>query len=320
MKTYNNTRNAIFGELYEIALSDPNVVILAGDVDTFMAKEFKEKIPKQFFNVGVAEQNTICVAAGLALSGKHVFIFSIANFITLRCYEQIKIDICCMELPVTILGTGTGYAYSTDGPTHYMTENVSIMRALPNMTIWCPSDYVMTASTVHLAYQTKGPSCILFDKGPFAQIYNQNNYNFSDGLSVLKPGKDVTIITTGIMTSQGLILVDELKKHGISAGLIDLYRLKPVNKKLLIEKVKSSKRIVTIEEHTVIGGLGSIVNEILAENGVSVPIKILGIPDICRREAGSREMLRSLDGLDISGLSKAILEWCKSGENKQNNA
>ena len=311
MKTYFNTRDAIFGELYEIAKNDPSVVVLSGDAPAFIFKEFKKNLPKQFFNVGVAEQNTISVAAGLALSGKHVFVYGLSNFITLRCYEQIKIDICCMELPVTILGTGLGYAYSSDGPTHYMTENISIMRALPNMTIWCPSDYTMAASMIHLAYQKNGPGFIFFDKGQFPILYDKDNYNFTGGVSLLKKGRDLTIIGTGTMTGYCLNLIDELKKNEIDAGLVDLYRLKPVNKKLLIELINSSTRIVTLEEHTISGGLGSIVNEVLAENEISIPIKIMGIPDVCRREAGSREGLRSLDGLDIPTLSKKILEWCK---------
>lgn len=308
-KIYNDARDAAFQELYEIALRDPNVVVLSVDTGVLMFKEFKKNIPKQFFNVGVAEQNAISVAAGLALIGRHVFVFGIANFVTLRCYEQIKIDICCMKLPVTILGMGTGYTYSTDGPTHHMTENVSIMRALPGMTIWYPSDYTMIASVVHLAYKTPGPSCMLFDKGPFTHIYDDSNHNFFDGLAVLKPGKDLTIVATGIMVSQALKLVDELKKHGIQAGLIDLYRLKPVNKRLLIDAVKASKRIITLEEHTVLGGLGSVVREILADNRILIPIKVFGIPDKYRDEVGSRKMLRSLDGLDVPGISKTILEW-----------
>lgn len=308
-KIYNDARDATFQELYEIALRDPNVVVLSADTGALMFKEFKRNIPKQFFNVGIAEQNAISVAAGLAVTGKHVFVFGIANFVTLRCYEQIKIDICCMKLPVTILGMGTGYAYSVDGPTHHMTENVSIMRALPDMTIWCPSDYTMIASVIHLAYKTPGPSCIFFDKGPFTHIYDNSKHNFCDGLAVLKPGKDLTIVATGIMMSQAIKLVDELEKHGIQAGLVDLYRLKPVNKKMFINAVKNSRRIITLEEHTILGGLGSTVLEILADNGILIPVKVFGISDKYRREVGSREMLRSLDGLDILSISKTVLEW-----------
>ncbi len=309
MKIYNDTRDAIFGELYEIAIKDPNVILLSADTGAFVFKEFKKNLPKQFFNVGVSEQNTMSVAAGLALSGKRVFVFGLANFVTLRCYEQIKIDICCMELPVTILGSGMGYLYSSDGPTHHMTDNVSLMRVLPGMTVWCPSDYTMAASMVHLAYQKNGPGCILFDKGPFSHIYDQSSHDFSDGLFLLKPGKDMVVITNGIMTNYGLNLIDELNKNGIDAALVDLYRLKPINKKLLFETVRHFKRVVTVEESTILGGLGSAVQEALNESGLSIPVKSFGVPDVFRREVGSREMLRCLDGLDIPTLSKEILKW-----------
>ena len=308
-KIYNDTRDATFGELYDIALSDPNVIVLSADTGAQMFKEFKKNIPKQFFNIGVAEQNTISVAAGLALTNKHVFVFGITNFVTLRCYDQIRIDICTMELPVTILGMGTGYTYSSDGPTHHMVEDVSIMRALPGMTIWCPSDYTMTAQMVHLAHKTPRPSYIRIDKGPFTHIYGNSNHNFGDGLAVLKLGEDLTMVATGIMVSQALELAGELEKQGVQAGVVDLYRLKPVNKKLLIEVVRSCQQIVTLEEHTVLGGLGSIVCEILADSGILVPVKVFGIPDTYHCEVGSREMLRSLDGLDIPSLSKTVLEW-----------
>ena len=308
-KVYNDARDATFEELYDIALGDPNVILLAADTGALMFKEFKRNIPKQFFNVGVAEQNAISAATGLALTGRHVFVFGITTFVTLRCYEQIKIDMCYMELPVTILGMGTGYTYSSDGPTHHMTEDISIMRALPGITIWSPSDYAMTAQAVHLAYQTLGPSYIRIDKGPFTHIYENRNHNFNDGMAVLQPGKDLTIIATGIMTSQALELARELEKSRIQAGVIDLYRLKPVNQKLLIDAIKSSPRILTMEEHTVSGGIGSIVCEILADNSILIPVKRFGIPDRYCIEVGSRNMIRQLDGLDVASISRTVLEW-----------
>lgn len=311
-KIYKDTRDATFEELYKIALADPNVIVLSADTGARMFREFKINIPKQFFNIGVAEQNAISVAAGLALTGKHVFVYGISNFVTLRCYEQIKIDLCCMNLPVTILGAGTGYTYSTDGPTHQIIEDISIMRALPNMTVWCPSDYAMTAELVHLAYKMPSPSYLRIDKGPFTHIYDNWNHDFSNGLVKLMQGPDLLIIATGIMVSKALKLVEKLREHGILAGLVDLYRLKPINKKLLIDTIKASKRILTLEEHTILGGLGSIISEILAQDRISIPIKVLGIPDKYHREAGSREMLQRLDRLDISSVFNTILEWVNS--------
>lgn len=306
---YDDTRDATFCELYKIAIADPNVIVLSADTGAMMFKEFAKNIPDQFYNVGIAEQNAISVAAGLALAGKHVFVFGISNFVTLRCFEQIKVDLCCMQLPVTILGMGTGYSYSSDGPTHHMIEDMSIMRSLPGMTIWCPSDCTMTAELVHLAYHTDTPSYIRTDKGPLTHIYDNVEHNFEDGFAVLKEGKDLTIVATGIMTSRALSIVDELEKQQIDAGLVDLYRIKPVNTVKLIEILKSSTRIVTLEENTVIGGIGSIVREILADNEIFVPVKVFGIPDKYTMEVGSRDMLCSLDGIDVSTVSGTVLEW-----------
>ncbi len=308
---YTDSRDAVFGELYDIALKDRNVILLMGDTGVQKFVDFKKNLPNQFFNVGIAEQNMMSVASGLALAGKHVFVFGISNFITLRCFEQIKIDICSMNLPVTILGMGTGYGYSSDGFTHHVTEDVSVMRVLPNMTIWSPSDCAMMAQVVHLAYKKSSPSYIRIDKGSFPDIYGNGSQDFTDGLAVLESGKDLTIIATSIMVGQALIVADELAKYGVHAGVVDLYRLKPVNKALLVKSVENSKRIVTLEEHTVMGGLGSIVCETLADCGVSKPVKRFGIDDKSRSEIGSREWLRKLDGLDIPSVSKAILEWIK---------
>lgn len=309
MKQYSDTRDAVFGELYSLALGDPKVTLLSADTGALMFKEFKQNIPEQFYNVGVAEQNAMSLAAGLALSGRRVFVFGITSFVTLRCYEQIKIDICSMELPVTILGMGTGYVYSEDGPTHHMIEDVALMRALPKMTIWSPSDYVLTASAVHLAYETPGPSYIRFDKGPFNPIYEPGCSDFKDGLSVVRQGQTVTVVATGIMVNQACKAAEELKKDGIEVRVIDLYRLKPVNSELLTGLLKDARRIITLEEHTVCGGLGSIVSQILVENGIALPVKILGIRDQYCCEAGSRERQRSFDGIDLPSIIHTIKDW-----------
>ena len=308
MKEYNDSRDAIFGELYSIALNDKNVVVLSADTGCLMFKEFKKNIPEQFYNVGIAEQNLVSVAAGLALTGKKVFIFAITDFITLRCYEQIKIDICSMSLPVTIIGMGTGYIYSEDGPTHHMTEDISLMRTLPKMTIWSISDYTMAAVVTHLAYENGHPSYIRFDKG-YDHKYGCDCDNFSDGPAILKKGSDLMIIATGVMVDQALKVSEELEKNGTKAGIIDLYRLKPINEELLIKSVRDSIRIITIEEHTIFGGIGSILCETLAKCDILKPVKIIGIPDVLRSEIGDREMLRSLDKIDTKSVVSRVEQW-----------
>jgi len=312
IKSYSDVRDAIFQELYDIALKDPKVMVFSADLAAKMFEDFKRNLPAQFYNVGIAEQNAMSVAAGMSLTGRRVFVYGISNFVTLRCFEQIKIDICSMHLPVTILASGTGYMYGEDGPTHHMMENIAIMRTLPGITIWSPSDFTAAASFIRLAYRTPGPAYIIFDRGPFTTIYNNANPpDFSEGLSVIRSGKDLTIISVGIMMGQALSVADELKKDGLDVGVIDLYRLKPINEKLLFDSVKESKRIATIEEHSIIGGLGGAVCEFLAETGLLIPIKVFGMSDKFRCEVGCRELLRSLDGIDKMSILKAIKSWIK---------
>jgi transketolase len=250
--------------------------------------------------VGISEANMMSVAAGLVLGGRHVFVFGISNFVTLRCFEQVKLDICSMKLPVTILGMGTGYSYSSDGTTHHVVDDVSIMRALSGITIWNPSDYAMSAKLVHMAYKLNSPSYIRFDKGPFRHIYDSYSGAFDDGIMELMPGQDVTIIATGIMVSKAIEISSILNKQGIGVGVIDVYRLKPVNKKLLLKLIFGSKRVITLEEHSVIGGLGSIVAETMSL------AKAYGIPDVYHFEAGSREYLQKLDGINTEAIIHAI--------------
>ena len=161
---YTDCRDAVFQEIFILAKKDPRVVVLSADTGAFIFKQFKEELPNQFFYTGIAEQNTMSVAAGLARMGRKPFVFGISNFVTHRCLEQIRIDVCGMNLPVTILGTGTGLIYSADGLTHHITEDVSVMRALPNMKIYSPSDHNSLASLIHEAYRSTGPCYIRFDK------------------------------------------------------------------------------------------------------------------------------------------------------------
>ncbi|SJZ34662.1 transketolase [Trichlorobacter thiogenes] len=306
MKIYEDARDAIFEELYELALKDKDVIVLSADTGAYMLTLFKKNIPEQFYNVGIAEQNMMSVAAGLSMSGKKVFVYGISNFVTLRCLEQIKIDICCMQRPVTIIGMGTGYVYSSDGPTHHITEDVAVMRAIPGITILSPSDCSLCAASIHIAYNSQGPCYIRFDKGPFDQIY-QPDTDFSSGVSEITAGIDYAIIATGIMVNQAQFIAKECEKRGIAIAVIDLYRLKPVNTKGLVEMLRKFKGVFTLEEHTIIGGIGSIIAETLVTNNIMIPVKMFGIPDVSRRDVGSREFMRRLDGTDVDTVVSEIM-------------
>lgn len=318
-KEYNDSRDAIFSELYSIALKDKNVVLLTVDTGAQIFKDFKKNIPEQFYNLGIAEQNAVSVAAGLSIAGKKVFLFGITNFVSLRCFEQIKIDICSMNLPVTIIGMGSGYIYPEDGPTHHMTDNIAILRTIPDMTIYSTSDYTMMANLIHTAYYLKSPCFIQFDRD-LNKKYNLD-YDFSDGIAILKGYKstgykstenNIAIIATGVMVDSALRIAEELEETELDTCeldicVIDLYRLKPLNEKLLIDYIKDSKRIVTLEEHSIYGGIGSMICETLIKNNILIPIKIIGIPDIFHSDIGDREYMRKSDRIDVNTVTNAII-------------
>ncbi|MGD0335693.1 MAG: transketolase C-terminal domain-containing protein [Candidatus Omnitrophota bacterium] len=301
-------RDAFFDELYEIAREDKEVLFLTADMGALSLEKFKRDLPRQYINVGIAEQNMISVAAGLTLGGKKVFVYAIAPFITQRCYEQIKIDLACMRLSVTIIGAGAGIVYNSDGFTHHAIQDIAIMRALPGMTILNPADSVTAAAVVRIARNSNGPVYVRIDKGKLPLLYDKKN-NFSEGMAVLKDGRDLMIIATGTMVHQAFKAADRLARHSIDAGIIDLYRIKPINEDLFLTAVKKARRIATLEEHSIIGGIGSAVSEILADRGMALPLKRIGIADEYCRSCGDREWMRKDYGLDIENICKILVNY-----------
>ena len=277
----------------------------------FSLEKFKQNISRQYINIGIAEQNMVAVAAGLALGGKVPFLYGISTFMTMRCFEQIKVDLCCMNLPVTIVGSGPGYTYGSDGPTHHATQDIAIMRVLPEMTILNPSDAVMAAASVSLAYKNLGPTYIRLEKGILPRLYDDDQ-DFDHGFEVLKEGCDLIILSTGVMVHRALRVADALYKHSIDAGVIDVYRLKPVNTDSLLSVLSGSSRLVTLEETSVIGGLGSLISELLTAEGKVMSLKVLAAPDQHVYEYGDRDWLHSRYGLDVNGLTGTILKWLRA--------
>lgn len=302
-------RDAFFDELYNIAKDDSQVVFLTADMGAFSLVRFKKDLPEQYINVGVAEQNMVSVAAGLALGGKTVFVYTIVPFATMRCYEQIKIDLCCMNLPVTIIGVGAGFTYGSDGPTHHAIHDIAVMRTLPEITILNPSDSVMIQAFARIAYKSTGPVYVRIEKGKLPLIYDEAKNGFSDGIARTKKGSDLTIISTGIMVHQAYRVAEILAEHSISAGVVDLYRIKPLNTELLFKFIDKSKCVVTLEENTVTGGIGSAVSEALSDNLRAKPLKRIAIPDTHCFKSGDRQSLQASYGLDTGSIVKSIVDW-----------
>lgn len=301
-------RDAFFDKLYDIAKNDNNVILLTVDLSSLSLEKFKKDLRNQYINVGVAEQNMVGISAGLSLTGKNVFIYGLAAFTTSRCFEQIKICLSYMNLPVKIIGSGPGFVYANDGTTHHITNDIIIMRSLPNMVIYSPADSVTMSNIAKISYRTNSPVYIRVDKGDLPRLYCDNQ-DFSEGLSLLKIGKDLLIIATGIMTHQAFELADKLKDANIDTGIIDIYRIKPINEKLLLSFVKHFSAVVTIEEHSIVGGIGSMICEILSDHQIFIPIKRFAISDRYCDKHGNREWLNSFHGLNIDNIYHETLKW-----------
>ena len=305
-------RDAFSEILYDIARKDKRVILVTSDTGAICHDKFRAELPSQYLNIGIAEQNMIGVAAGLALAGKLVYVYAIVPFATMRCYEQIRVDLCCMGLSVTVVGVGAGFDYSTLGPTHHGTEDIALMRTLPGMMIFSPSDSIMVDKIARMSYELPGPKYIRLDRVGIPLIYQDYNKDFTRGIEILRTGTDLCIIATGRMVYNALKIADELAKQDIEATVIDLYRIKPLAEDSLFEAIDKFNFVVTMEEHFLVGGIGTIINELLAKNGKRCLVKNFGIPDkFCRQYDGKREYLQSLMGLDVKSISRDLMKMIK---------
>ncbi len=299
---YNDMRDAMWEELYNKALKDKDVILLLGDQGAGTFAKFKENIPKQIINCGPSEQNLINVAAGLAVCGKKVFIHGITPFVTLRCYEQISLSLGLRNLPVTIVGIGAGFSYSHEGPTHHSIQDVGLMKTIPNMVIYNASDTISLAAFSNIAYNNPGLYYIKFDHNPLPLIYDKE-HNFKQGLSHLKIDFNSVIIATGNMTHKAL----EISKK-IEVGVVDLYRISPLNKGFLSFLLRDIKNVIVLEEHLETGGIGSTIADFICDENIDVKFKRFGLTDYIH-DYGSRDFVAKKVGLDTDTLVKKIKEF-----------
>lgn len=306
-------RDAFFESLYSIAQKDKKVILVTADTGAICLDRFRKNLNKQYINVGIAEQNMVGLASGLALSGKTVYVYAISPFVTARCFDQVKIDLCCMDLPVTVVGIGAGFDYSTLGPTHHGTEDIALMRTLPGMTIYSPSDSLSASLFAKISHKHKGPAYIRLDREGLPAVYKKKeDIDANAGFSLLKKGGDLCIISTGRMVYNSLEVSKRLSQKAISASVIDLFRIKPLNAEEILRKIEHNKHIVTIEEHFTTGGIGSAMAEALSSaRGAGHFLKSIGIPDKFCRRYGSREYLKCLNKLDTDNLVKVIERWVR---------
>ena len=294
---------------------DPRVMLITGDLGFGALEPYEERFPSNYLNVGVSEQNMIGVAAGLAKSGRLPFVYSIANFPTFRCLEQIRIDVCYHQLPVNIVSVGAGLSYGTLGYTHHAIEDISVMRSLPGMRIISPSNSVDVADSVKLMVESPGPSYIRLAKGgPSSKVYA--TAGVLEPFRMLKRGRGVLVLTTGEISSEIAEWANESEGHFGQAGVASIQMIKPMNLDDLLEDYSA---IVTVEEHSITGGLGSAVLEFMRDKGIVRPILGLGLSDSVSHEVGSQLHLRTLAGIDAKKLQVLISNFAeKCGLNVNN--
>ena len=286
------------------AAADPRVILLVGDLGFGVMEDFKKRLPKQFFNAGVAEGNMVGIAAGLALSGFTPVCYTIGTFMSLRPLEQIRDDVCVSNLSVKFVGIGAGYGYSIYGPTHHSNDDIAMFRPLPNMVIFSPADPQELKAVFRAAFGYRGPVYIRLPRRSVEPIYSRPP-RFSLGKAIMvKPGKDHYIFATGTMVTNALEAARHLDSLGSRVGVISFPTIKPIDKGLITRVAAKAKTILTLEPHSIIGGLGTAVAEILSEQKAKVKFKRLGYPDQFVHVAGSEQYLEKKFRLDTPGVVK----------------
>lgn len=307
-------RDAFFLRIFERAKENPNIVILTSDFSAPSFDRFRTELPGQFINTGISEQNTVLVATGLALSGKVVFVTSIAPFITMRCFEQTRLFAADMNLNIKIVGIGAGFSYNTAGPTHHSVEDIVLMRTLPNMHILMPCCNSQVEVFADYCVNKFGPAYVRLDRMTLNELYNNgiSAANSDTGFYVLRTAAPVTLLATGYMVHTALRVIDALQEKGILVGLFDIYCL-PFDEAALVESLVNVKQLVTIEEHIKPGGFGSAICEILHDHNHLLPVKRFAL-DFSKgfyHKYGSRDHMHDACGIGSKQIIEYVGETCK---------
>ena len=297
-------RDSLFYGIHNVLSRDKNAIVLTADHGAHGLTRIQTDYPEQYINVGVAEQNMINVAAGLSLCGKKVFVYAIINFVVLRCLDQLNIDVSAMKSNVCIIGAGPGFTYSIDGPTHHGIQDVAIMSALPNMTIFNVTDSIMAYALP--CNHFSGPTYFRLTKGTVPRVYNIDS-TFHDGIQQLITGSDIAIVSSGQMVHKAISVANKLRDIGHNAGVLDVYRIKPINSNLLLDNIKKYNRVVVLEDNISSGGLGEKICTILKDR--HIPIKLFSVGDRYGFYYSSVKQVEEKYGLSEECILNGILEW-----------
>jgi len=300
-------RKAFVKKLEELVSKNQNIYLLTGDLGFSVFDHFKEKFPDNYINMGLSEANMIGVAAGMAMSGKQVFVYSIIPFITFRCLEQIRNDICLQNLPVKIIGVGEGLSYGTSGPTHHSIEDIGVMSSLPNLVVISPGDPIEVEKITEQSLGLDSPCYIRLGKSG-EPIVNSHEVELRIGKgNIIKEGKDIAILSTGNMLSTAIKVANALEYEGIDSTVVSLHTIKPLDEVLLKDLSAHKQHIFVLEEHVASCGLCSRIAFYCLQENIRVNLTCIGLPDNFVTLVGSQEFLRETYGLDVRSIKDRIV-------------
>lgn len=298
-------RTAYLDTLYELAQMDKKVYALISDNGAIVYDRFRRDLPDQYLNLGISEANMIGMAVGMASCGKIPFAYTIGAFLAYRAFEFIRNDVCLQNQNVKIVGTGAGQVYSALGPTHHSTEDMGGLRALPNLTILCPASPLEVKKAAKAAYEHEGPVYLRLGTNRESEIYDKD-YEFQIGKAVtLREGNDATLIATGSILKDVLEAAGKLESEDIHVRVINMHTIKPIDRDAIIRAVDETGRIMTVEDHNVIGGLGSAVAEVIAEYGKGVCFRRIGLNNFSNGY-GSYSQVKAQNGISIEIICREV--------------
>ena len=300
-------RTAFINELFALAKQDPRIVLIVGDLGFGVVTPFMEHLPAQFLNAGVAEQNMTGMAAGMALSGKIALTYSIANFPTLRCLEQVRNDVCYHNANVKVVSVGGGFTYGAMGATHHAVEDLAMMRALPGLLVVAPGDPIEARAATRAIIEYTGPCYVRLGKAG-EPIVHSSPINFELGKAIhMREGRDATLISIGGILQNTVRAAERLAKKGIETRVLSMHTLKPLDVDAVLAAARETEAIFTIEEHSILGGLGTAVAEVLAEaEGIKAPLKRIGAPPAFSPHIGSQEYMQECHGLTDEAIALTV--------------
>ncbi len=305
-------RDAFVRALMREAAADDRITLITGDLGFGVLKPFWETYPKQFINAGIAEQGMTSMASGLARTGRTVLTYSIGNFPTLRCLEQIRNDCAYHEANVKVVCVGGGFVYGSLGMSHHATEDMAVIRALPGVTVFTPGDPAEVEAVVPEMLRTPGTCYLRLGRGGEPTLHPKpiEGWRLPQALT-LREGGDVALLSAGGILTQTVSAAEKLAAQGVRAEVVSFPSIKPIDREKILELAKRFPLLVTVEEHTVVGGFGSAVAEVVADEGLPCRVKRIGMPDIYSSIVGTQQYLRGVYGMDDEAICKKALEWLK---------